>query len=637
MMRLGRPAARPAAALLFMVAGLAAPHLGAAPSARRWVWMAGLIVLGTPLVWRTAAGLLRGRFAADVVASLAVVAAVLLVQPFAGLVIVLMQTGGEALEAFAARRASRAVAELEAQAPRIAHLMTAAGVEDVSVDRIAPGDLLLVRPGEMVPCDGVVRDGRSQLDTARITGEPLPTAAEPGTQVSSGVVNLSSPLLLQATASAALSLYHRIVELVRSAQASKAPLQRIADRAAVWFTPLTLLVCLAAWLVSSDPMRVLAVLVIATPCPLILAAPVAFLGGINRAARHQIIVRHGGALEQLAVVDTAVFDKTGTLTVGRPVVAEVAPLPPFTAEGLLRLAGAVEHGSGHLLARTLAEAAASAVGPLPVAENVVEAGGRGVTGVVEGQRVTVGALTLLREWEPEASRAFESGAGMVGLRAYVAVGGRPAGTIGYADQVRPNARGTLHALADLGITRQIMLSGDRTVNARAAARELGIPEAAGDLLPQDKVAFVARLGKQGRKVLMIGDGANDAPALSAATVGLALASEGGGISAEAADVVLLVDDLGRIPEAVAIARRTMQIARQSIAAGLGLSTLGMAVAAFGYIPPAIGALIQEAIDVAVILNALRAVQPGALERSMHHAAGALAASPRAAGAMSPSS
>lgn len=615
-----RYAARPAAAVGVLLAGLLAPRVVSAPDSRTIVWMVGLVVLGTPIVVGTVRGMLRGRFAADIVASLAVVAAVALIQPFAGLVIVLMQTGGEALEDFAARRASRAVAELEAAAPRIAHRLVPGGIEDVPVELIAVGDRVLVRPGEVVPCDGRVLEGRSGVDTARLTGEPLPLAAAPGTPLSSGMVNLDGPLVVGVSAVAAMSLYSRIVELVRSAQESKAPLQRMADRAAIWFTPLTILVCLVTWIASGDPTRVLAVLVIATPCPLILAAPVAILGGINRAARHQIIVRHGGALEQLARVDTAVFDKTGTVTLGRPVVTRIEPIPPFTELELYRLAGSVEQGSGHLLARTVVEAALARVGPLPPAEHVVEAAGRGVTGLVEGRQVTVGALSLLREWEPAAITGFAAEPPTLGLRGYVAVDGRPAGIISYADQLRSNAAAVIQQLRELGVERLLLLSGDRTANAEATGQALGITEARGDLLPQDKVALVARLTKLGFRVLMVGDGANDAPALSAARVGLALAAEGGGISAEAADIVLLVDDLGRVPEAIAIARRTMQIARQSIGAGLGLSAAGMLFAAFGFVAPPIGALIQEAIDVAVILNALRVVTAGPVERALHQAA-----------------
>jgi heavy metal translocating P-type ATPase len=615
-----RHTVRPAAALGVILAGLLAPRIVSAPSARTIVWMVGLLVLGAPIVVGTIRGMLRGRYAADIVASLAVVAAAVLVQPFAGLVIVLMQTGGEALEDYAARRASRAVEQLEAEAPLIAHQVVLDGIIDVPVDQVVVGDRVLVRPGEMVPCDGRVIAGRSGVDTSRITGEPLPLAAEAGTALSSGVVNLDGPLTVEVTAVAAMSLYSRIVELVRSAQESKAPLQRLADRAAIWFTPLTIVVCLVTWLASRDPTRVLAVLVIATPCPLILAAPVAFLAGINRAAKHQIIVRHGGALEQLARIDTAVFDKTGTVTMGRPIVTRIDALPPFDESELYRLAGAVEQGSGHLLARTVVEAALARGGALPAAEHVVESAGRGVAGSVEGRQVTVGALSLLREWEPAAAAGFAEQEPSLGLRGYIAVDGRAAGIINYADQLRSNAAAVVHSLGDLGVKRVLLLSGDRTANVAATAAALGITEARGDLLPQDKVALVARLTKLGRRVLMVGDGANDAPALSAARVGLALAGSGGGISAEAADIVLLVDDLGRVPEAVAIARRTMQIARQSIGVGLGLSAAGMLFAAFGFVAPPIGALIQEAIDVAVILNALRVVRAGPEERALHQAA-----------------
>jgi heavy metal translocating P-type ATPase len=609
-----RTAARPAAALGCIVAGLLVARF------TRSIWLAGLLLLGLPLIWRTVVNLVRGRFAADVVATLAIVAALVLGQPLAGLVIVLMQTGGEALERFAAGRASRAVAQLEAEAPRTAHRVERDRTVDIPVDQIAIGDRLLVRPGEMIPCDGVVRSGTSSVDTARVTGEPLPRAAGSGTPLTSGMINLEGPLELEATATAATSLYHQIVELVRTAEASKAPIQRLADRAAVWFTPATIAVCLVTYLASTDPLRVLAVLVVATPCPLLLAAPVAMLGGINRAARHQIIVRHGGALESLARADIAVFDKTGTLTLGHPAVDRVTPLPPFTELDLLRLAGAVEAGSGHLLARTLTEAAEARVGKLPPAADVVESAGRGVTGEVEGRRVTIGALTLIAEWEREAAPVLERLEDGASLRAYVAIDHQPAGTVSYADRIRPTAAPAIRGLRQLGFDQVTILSGDRAANATAAGKPLGITQAVGDLRPQDKVAYVARLGKQGRRVLMVGDGANDAPALTAASVGVALAAHGGGISAEAADVVLLADDLTRVPEAVAIARHTMKIARQSIGVGLGLSGVAMIVAGFGFIPPTIGALLQEAIDAAVILNALRAMRPGSDEQRLHREA-----------------
>ncbi len=339
-------------------------HLSGNERIAYWVWELGLVATGLPIVLRTARGVVAGRFAADVVAALSIGTALILSQPFAGLVIVLMQSGGEALERYAAGRASAAVRALEEAAPRWAHRITERGVEEVPAESIAVGDMLLVRPGDLVPCNAVVVEGRSHVDTSRLTGEPMPVRTESGVRLLSGSANGEGPLTVRTTAISRESQYARIVDLVRSAQASKAPLQRLADRYAVWFTPLTLVVCAIAYLVSGDPVRVLAVLVVATPCPLILAAPVAIIGGINRAARRQIIVRHGGALEQLAGVTVAVFDKTGTLTIGQPRVRRIVPAAGCDAASVLRSAAAVEHGSGHLLARTVGEAArcADAVG-----------------------------------------------------------------------------------------------------------------------------------------------------------------------------------------------------------------------------------------------------------------------------------
>ncbi len=566
------------------------------------------------MVWTTARGVLAGRFAADLVATLAIIGAAALGQPMPGLVVVLMQTGGEALERYAEGRASSAVRELEAAAPRQAHRLDSAGrTVDVPASAVRPGDLLLVRPGELIPADGVVEAGRSDVNAARLTGEPMPVPAAPGTALLSGAINGEGPLTLRATALAAESEYARIVELVRSAQASKAPLQRAADRYAVWFTPVTLAVCAVAWLASGDPSRVLAVLVVATPCPLILAAPVAIVGGINRAARRSIIFRHGPALEQIGAATVVVFDKTGTMTVGRPEVATVLPAAPFDGRELLRLAGAVEHGSGHLLARTL-HAAAARAGPLPVASALIEAAGAGVTGTVEGHEVTVGGWSYVTGRQPGAAATLGALRPRPhGLRAYVTVDGAAAGIVEYADAIRPGAAELVTELHQAGVRRVLLLSGDAPENVAHVAGLVGIDEARGGLLPQDKATIVAELVKAGETVVMVGDGVNDAPALTAATVGVALPSGGGGIAAEAADAVLLLDDPRRLLDAVAISRRTLRIAKQSMTLGLALSGAAMIVAAAGYIAPAIGALLQEVIDIAAILNALRAsARAGAL-------------------------
>ncbi|MGA9838373.1 MAG: heavy metal translocating P-type ATPase [Gemmatimonadaceae bacterium] len=596
----------PAATLFVIGMGVAARAGANGVAASHWVWLGGLVVVGAPVVWRTVRGALSGHFATDVVAMLAIVGAVAIGQPLAGLVIVLMQTGGEALEHYAEGRASRAIHELEAAAPRTAHRLDGSGVTDIVVDDVQVGDLLMVRAGELVPFDGVVTDGHSLVDASRLTGEPMPVSAEPGAGLMSGSVNGDGALTVRATTLAKESQYARIVDLVRHAQASKSPLQRVADRYAVWFTPLTLVVCAGAYFATHDWVRVLAVLVVATPCPLILATPIAIIGGINAAARRMVIVRNGGALEQLSRVDTAVFDKTGTLTVGMPEVNRVVPAPGFTEDEVFRLAAALEQGSSHLLARTVVREGERRVGRLPTPRHLRETPGRGLVGDVDGREVAVGARTYILERHGvslESVAALEHGGD--GLRAYVAVDGRLAGIVDYADQLRPGIAAVLIDLGRLGIHHTVLLSGDHTPNARQVAQEVGISEVHGDLLPEDKVAVVNRLVHEGARVVMVGDGVNDAPALTAANVGIALAGHGGGITAEAADVVILVDEPARVVEAIRIGQRTLRVARQSIWVGLGLSAVAMVFAARGDIVPTVGALLQEAIDVAVILNALR--------------------------------
>jgi heavy metal translocating P-type ATPase len=605
----------PLVTLGFLLVGFATPLVLAADPWRDRVWLAGLLVTGLPVAWRTFRGMLRGEFAADVVAMLAIVGALLLGQPLAGLVVVLMQTGGEALDAYAVARASNAVEALEADAPRHAHRVMDGRVSDIDAAAIEPGDALLVRPGELIPADGVVVDGTSHVDTSRLTGEPVPVRVVGGTKLSSGSVNQDGAFTMRAERRSQESQYARIVDLVRSAQASKSPLQRTADVWAVWFTPLTLVACLVAWLVSHEWTRVLAVLVVATPCPLILAAPVAIIGGINRAARRAIIVRHGGALEGLAKVDTAVFDKTGTLTVGRPEVSNVVVGTAAAPLELLTRAAAVEQGSGHLLARVIVAEAERRGATLGLATQLQETPGRGVTGDVNGEWVAVGSPDFVREALLERSPVSagvlaEMERDASGLRAYVGTERGEVARIEFADQLRKELAPMFADLRRLGFRDTYLYSGDKHANVAAIAAQVGITEYAGDLSAQDKVTRVTALEKAGRRVLMVGDGTNDAPSLSAATVGVALAGHGGGVVAEAADVVLLIDDPSRIAEAVRIGRRALYIARQSIGVGLGLSLVGMGFAAAGMLTPVAGALIQEAIDVAVILNALRASSAG---------------------------
>jgi heavy metal translocating P-type ATPase len=574
------------------------------------IWLVVLVLTGTVVAARTVRGALHGQWASDVVATLAIITAAVMNQPLAGLIVVVMQTGGEALERYAEGRASRAVQQLEADRPKTARVLREGVILDVRADQVVVGDIVVIRPGELVPCDGIVVEGNTELDTSMLTGESVPRAVQPGVPVSSGSINGDRLFTMRATAVAKASQYERIVQLVRSSLATKAPFQRIADRYAVWFTPITLSVAVIAAAASGDYQRFLAVLVVATPCPLILAPPIAIIGGINRAARRQIIVRNGAAIERMADVNVAVLDKTGTLTVGKPVVRDVVPRAPFTRDHVLRLAGAVEQGAGHLLARTLVDAALAENDALPPVHEMVESPGRGVVGLVGEDHVAVGSYGFIADQLASENCSSIPVSAAIGLNAYIAINGQFAGIAAYDEQLRTGVPEILADLTALGIQRTVLLSGDHADNARAVADSLGITEVRGDMLPEDKVAVVTELTASGARVLMVGDGTNDAPALSAATVGVALAGHGGGVTAEAADLVILVDELNRVPEAIRISRRSMSVARESIWAGLGLSGIAMLFAAAGRIEPVAGALLQEVIDIAVVLNALRASASG---------------------------
>jgi len=578
--------------------------------APRWTtysWNAVLLFTGSVVVGRTVRGIMHGHWASDIIATLAIVTAVIMQQPLPGLIVVLMQTGGEALERFAEGRASNAVRALEADRPDQAHIFHGTTIVDVPVDTIGVGDLLLIRPGEFIPCDGIVSQGDAELDTSRLTGEPLPVSVTLGDVVRSGSINGMRSFTMRASARAAESQYARIVELVKTAQTARAPFQRLADRYAILFTPATLVIAVGAAVVSGDWTRILAVLVVATSCPLILAPPIAVIGGMNRAARRQVIIRNGAAIEQLAHVNAAVFDKTGTLTIGKPAVSEVTPIPPFTRSAFFHAAASVEQGSGHLLGRTLVDAAIAEHVPLAPATDVIESAGHGVTGIVDGTHVAVGSHRYIDPFLSAEGRQRLAETPAVGLTAYVAVDSQFAGTVRYADQLRPGIRATLMELRALGVERMALLTGDHAVNAQIVANAVGIPDVRSELSPDEKVAALRQLVADPRTTLMmIGDGTNDAPALSTAAVGIALAGHGGGAVAEAADVVILADDVGRIPEVIRISDRTMRIARQSMWAGMILSGIAMGFAAFGLIAPAMGAVLQEVIDIAAILNALRA-------------------------------
>jgi len=565
------------------------------------ILLAVLVLGGLPLVVQTLVGLARGRFAADVVAMLAILTAIVLGQHFAGAIVVLMQAGGEALEAYAMRRASRSIEALLERAPKSARRLVGGRLEEVPAAAIAAGDVIVLRPGDLIPVDGIVLAGRSLVDRSAVTGEPVPADAQPGTELLSGCLTLDGTLEVRAERPAEQSQYQQIVRLVQAARVERPPIQRLADRYAVWFTPLTLAVCAIAWALSRDADRVLAVLVVATPCPLILAVPVAVIAGIGRAAKRGIVIRRGEAIEQIGHAGAVVFDKTGTLTLGAPVVERVDAAGGRTADDLLRLAAAVEQRSSHHLGRAVMKAGLDRFGTLPQPADFRETPGSGVEGHVEGRHVEVGSIRFLDCFDGTAAHDDPPS-----TTAHVAVDGAHAGIIWFADRLRPEVPDLMRRLAALGIGETVMLTGDRRSSAEPIAREAGIREVRADLLPADKVEALGELRRRHASVVMVGDGINDAPALAAATVGVAMGAHAPAAAAEAADVVLLVDDVGRVADAIEISRRTRRVAMQSVGVGLGISGLLMVIAAFGYISPPVGALLQEALDAAVILNALRA-------------------------------
>ncbi len=583
-----------------LVIGLAARFVFAAPDVGQWVFLAALLAGGGPLVVQTLRGMLRGRFAADIVAMLAIVTALVLGQYFAGAVIALMQSGGEALERYAMSRASQSLEALLARAPKVGRRFRGEQVEEVPVSALAVGDLLLVRPGDLVPVDGEVTEGISAVDQSALTGEPLPIHAVRGTSLLSGSVNLDGALRMRAVRPADQSQYQQIVRLVERARHERPPIQRLADRFAVWFTPATLLMCGVAWLVTGSLTSVLAVLVVATPCPLILATPVAVIVGISRAADLGVIVKTGAAIEQVGRAHTIVFDKTGTLTLGHPTVERVRSLDGLPRDEVLRYAAAVEQLSSHHLGKAVVDAGRRRHGAIGAAAEFHEIPGSGVTGRVDGHAVAVGSAGFFAERgimvpPPPDDRTT----------AFVSVDGRLAGAIEFADRLRHQVPSLLQRLAVLGVTETVMLTGDREVSAEVIAAQAGIRTVRANLLPADKVAAVQELKRRYGTVVMVGDGINDAPALAAATVGVAMGAHGTAVSAEAADVVLLVDDISRVGDAIAISRHMRRIALQSIGVGLGLSFALMIVASLGLLSPPVGAVLQEALDAAVILNALR--------------------------------
>ncbi|ASL15134.1 heavy metal translocating P-type ATPase [Mycobacterium intracellulare] len=575
-----------------------------------WI-VATALAIAPATVW-VALQLRRRRGGVDLIALVSLVGCLLVDEYLAGALIAVMLTGGRALDAAAERRASHDLRALLQRAPRFARRRVGTQVSVIPLGAVAVGDVLVVGPGEVVPVDGRVSDVTAVLDESVLTGEPLQIERGVGEPVRSGVINAGGAFELGATATAAESTYAGIVQLAQQAAAESAPIVRLADRYAVWFLPLALLLAGIGWLVSGSAVRAVAVLVVATPCPLLLAAPVAIVSGLSRASRAGVVIRGGGVLENLGRATTLVMDKTGTMTMGRPVVVDVLTAPGDDATSILRLAASADQLSPHVLAESIVTEALRRGLRLSLPSEVVEQPGRGVAATVDGRRVAVGKLpadTMDNAWTRTVlNRARLDSAAI----AWVSIENRPVGAVLLRDPLRRQAPRTVRRLREAGLNRLIMLTGDRPEPTREIAAILGLDEVCAEQTPADKFAAV-RAESDRAVTVMVGDGVNDAPALAAATVGVAMGARGATASSEAADVVLTTDRIDRLADAMDIARRSRHIAVQSAVIGMALSLIAMVIATLGWLPPAPGALLQEGIDVAVILNALRALRgnPGA--------------------------
>jgi heavy metal translocating P-type ATPase len=575
---------------------------GAPASVSEIPLIATLLLGGLPLLLQLSKRLLTLDFGADLLAGLAILTAVLLHQYLVGAIIVLMLSGGNALENFATRRASSALAALAHRMPQVAHRLTSSGFVDIELDTVTEGDRLLVLPHEFCPADGVVVEGHGTMDESYLTGEPFRISKAPGSDVISGAINGDAALTIKVTKPPADSRYASIIRVMEESEQKRPRIRRIADRLGSWYTVLALLIAGTAWYFSSDAQRFLAVLVIATPCPLLIAIPVAMIGGISRAARHGIIVKDPVILEQIDHCRTVILDKTGTLTYGKPVVTEIICAPGYLRQDVLTLAASLEQYSKHPLSSAIVEAAVESKAELLPVSFISEKPGEGLRGMIEDKSVQITSRSKMPpgEWDLPPVTA--------GLECVVVIDGLYAATIRFHDAPRAESRPFIdHLGPNHQVNRVILLSGDRESEVRYLAKEVGIDEFHSGKSPEEKVAIVERETRLA-KTLYIGDGINDAPAMMAATAAIALGQRSD-VTSEAAGAVVLDASLRKVDELAHIGRRMRRIALESAGGGMALSMAGMAFAATGYLSPLAGAVSQELIDIAAVLNALRVTIP----------------------------
>ncbi|HEY1835269.1 MAG TPA: heavy metal translocating P-type ATPase [Candidatus Saccharimonadales bacterium] len=588
-------------AIVAIVAGLVF-ELSEQHVAAHWVLGVISIFAVLPIVTEMWQDLRTGRYGIDILAVTAIVTSVILRQYWAAIVIVVMFTGGEALEDYAERRAHSELDALLSRVPSQTTIIRKGKTLEVQVSDIRVGDLIIVKPGEVVPADAAITEGTANFDESSLTGESLPQAKKTGDQLLSGAVNIDGAVTAKCIRAAKDSQYEQIIKLVRAAQNAQAPVVRLADRYSVPFTFASYSIALAAWYFGHHAIRFLEVIVVATPCPLLLAAPIAIISGMSRASKHGIIVKTGGALEQLAQARTVAFDKTGTLTLGSLSVDKVTTFGSYKTPELLALAAALEQSSNHVLAHAIVTEAKRNKASVPKAKQVKEVAGQGLRASVRGRDVLVGRLDFLQSNRVELLAKLGKAAGATAT--YVAIDGKLAGIITFKDTIRDESKTTIKTLQRRFSLDTLMITGDNAASAQAVARTLGIKHVHADMLPGDKLHVLEEVTQ--RPVVFVGDGVNDAPVLTAADVGIALGAKGSTAASESADMVIMLDDLSRVVRAVEIARRTFMVARQSILGGIALSVILMFIFATGHFPPLAGAIIQELVDVIVIFNALRA-------------------------------
>jgi heavy metal translocating P-type ATPase len=589
-------------ALVAMVVGVVL-QLTKLHTALHWVLGTVSIVAVLPIIREMWEDIRTGRYGIDILAVTAIVTAVLLHQYWAAIVIVVMFTGGEALEDYAGHRAKTELDALLARVPTQATVIRKGKTQTVAVSDVHVGDHVILKPGDVVPVDAVITEGTAEFDESSLIGESLPQEKQAGDQLLSGSINIDSAITAKCLRIASESQYEQIIKLMRAASASQAPVIRLADRYSIPFTLAAYTIALAAWFFSHNSIRFLEVIVVATPCPLLIAAPVAIISGVSRAAKRGIIIKTGAALEQLAETRTMAFDKTGTLTTGMLTVDSVTAFAPYTKQTLLGLAAGLEQNSNHVLAQAIVEKAKNSSVKLAKSKHVKELAGRGLSATVSGAEVLIGRFSFMKEHEVELPVKFDKTVIKTKTATYVAVGGKLAGVISFSDTVRPESAETIARIKGYGM-QTLMITGDNKSAAQTVAKQLRINQVHAEALPAQKLHLLEAVTD--RPVAFVGDGVNDAPVLTASNVGIALGARGSTAASESADMVILLDDISRVADAVDVAKQTFRIARQSIIGGIALSLILMLVFSTGHFPPLLGALLQELVDVIVIFNALRA-------------------------------